>query len=584
MTWSVAMGMVLAMALAGVAYGGWRLVRAWRYRTALVEIREQVQAGRHGVAARNLAAVLAWEPGSDEAAYLLGVCEKARGRTEAGRGSLGPGPTRLSVRRPGDRWAGPPCWSIAGGSPTPSGSSRRALSDPRIDGFDLRRFLAPLYWQEGRVEEARRLVEANWEVLNRAGRGGSDQAIELVRLHIAVSVGTASAESVQALPGPRRAAGDPRTIGSGWGRPTWRSARARSTRRRGGSTPACSAVPRTSRSGGRGWTGPWRPVASRRPARRSTHLPAARVEPGARSTGWRPGSPPAAATSRPSGRPWSGSSRPTRPTEPHSTGWPSWRCSEGQPARAAELRGRKAALDPLKSQYKELFLRNQPVRDAAEMARTGGATGPLVRGQGLRSAWRLATEPARDDLRTALARLRAARQRAAPSRGQTLADALARELDDSAAPRSPVPLPLADPGARPLRSGSRTMPVRAGLIHVFDNGESPLHQMPEVHRAAGSACSTSTATAGSTSMPSRAGRSRPGRTGQRGGDRLFRNRGDGTFEDVTELAGPGRHAQAATATASRSATTTTTATPTCSSPAGGRMPSIATGATARSRT
>ena len=73
---------VLAVAT-GVAYGGWRLARAWRYRTALVEIREQVQAGRHGVAARNLAAVLAWEPGSDEAAYLLGLCEKARGRTEA---------------------------------------------------------------------------------------------------------------------------------------------------------------------------------------------------------------------------------------------------------------------------------------------------------------------------------------------------------------------------------------------------------------------------------------------------------------------------------------------------------------------
>ena len=74
--------LVLAVA-AGVAYGGWRLARAWRYRTALVEIRKLVQAGRHGLAAQNLAAVLAWEPGSDEAAYLLGLCEKARGRTRA---------------------------------------------------------------------------------------------------------------------------------------------------------------------------------------------------------------------------------------------------------------------------------------------------------------------------------------------------------------------------------------------------------------------------------------------------------------------------------------------------------------------
>ena len=55
-----------------------------------------------------------------------------------------------------------------------------------------------------------------------------------------------------------------------------------------------------------------------------------------------------------------------------------------------------------------------------------------------------------------------------------------------------------------------------------------------------------------------------------GGDRLFRNRGDGTFEDVTEPRRDRRRSAEATATASRSATSTTTATPTCSSPAGGR--------------
>ena len=56
--------------------------------------------------------------------------------------------------------------------------------------------------------------------------------------------------------------------------------------------------------------------------------------------------------------------------------------------------------------------------------------------------------------------------------------------------------------------------------------------------AAGSACSTTTATAGSTSMSCKAGHSRPGRRPSPSrGDRLFRNRGDGTFEDVTETSG-----------------------------------------------
>ena len=77
--------LVLALAaLAGVlSHGGWRLLRAWRTRTALVEIRKQVHAGRHGTAARNLAALLSSDPSSEEAVYLLGLCEKARGRTEA---------------------------------------------------------------------------------------------------------------------------------------------------------------------------------------------------------------------------------------------------------------------------------------------------------------------------------------------------------------------------------------------------------------------------------------------------------------------------------------------------------------------
>ena len=77
--------MVVLGVAAGVVFGGWRLARAWHYRTALVEIRKLVQGGRHAVAARDLAEVLTWEPGSDEAAYLLGLCEKARGRTEAAK-------------------------------------------------------------------------------------------------------------------------------------------------------------------------------------------------------------------------------------------------------------------------------------------------------------------------------------------------------------------------------------------------------------------------------------------------------------------------------------------------------------------
>jgi hypothetical protein len=84
-------GWVLAVVIVagGLLYGGERLLRAWHQRTALAEIREQVQAGRHGAAARSLAALLAWDPGSEEAAYLLGLWLSVR--------SPGDGGSRLAV-------------------------------------------------------------------------------------------------------------------------------------------------------------------------------------------------------------------------------------------------------------------------------------------------------------------------------------------------------------------------------------------------------------------------------------------------------------------------------------------------------
>ena len=56
------------------------------------------------------------------------------------------------------------------------------------------------------------------------------------------------------------------------------------------------------------------------------------------------------------------------------------------------------------------------------------------------------------------------------------------------------------------------------------------------------------------------------RSGRRSGNRLYRNRGNGTFEDVTDGAAP---TFAATAWASRPATSTTTATRTSTSPTSG---------------
>ena len=75
--------LVLAFLLAGaIIWGGWAWWMDWRYRNAMAEIESEMATGRFAIAARNLVKLLAWKPDSDEAAYLLGTCEQARGRNQ----------------------------------------------------------------------------------------------------------------------------------------------------------------------------------------------------------------------------------------------------------------------------------------------------------------------------------------------------------------------------------------------------------------------------------------------------------------------------------------------------------------------
>ena len=424
---------VMLAAAATVTYGGWRLAREWRYRTALVEIREQVQAGRHAVAARNLAAVLAWEPGSDEAAYLLGLCEKARGRTEAADEAWARVP-------PGSRFAPP---AIAGRAAIEVDRGRcadaerlltRALSDPRIDGFELRRFLTPLYWQEGRVAEAQRLVEANWDVLNQSGRGGADQAIELVRLHIVMGVGKSSAASVRDfLDRAERLAPDDIRITLGRANLAIRQGAFDEAekwidaclRREPDDVPAWRARLDWAMATGR--VAQAREALDRLPAAQSNLAELHRL------AAWFAASRGDVACER-------------RALEHLAEADPGDGAAfdrlaelavrEGQPAAAALLRRRKAELDQLKVQYQELLLRDQPVRDAAKMAGLAEQLGHWFEAKVFASV-ALAAEPARDDLRAALARLKS---HGAPAggAGPTLAGCARGRAGRARRKRSPV--------------------------------------------------------------------------------------------------------------------------------------------------
>jgi len=175
--------LLLAVAAAALIGGVWKLWELRRYRRAMVEIKQEIRAGRHGHAARKVAMLLAWKPDSDEATYLLGVCEKARGQAQAAfraweRVSPGSpfsaraiqGRMELLIER--GRLADAETLII------------QAMSDPRGDGSRLGLFLGLVYSLQGRVEERERVIEACWDRLNEAGEGASERAILLVRLHI----------------------------------------------------------------------------------------------------------------------------------------------------------------------------------------------------------------------------------------------------------------------------------------------------------------------------------------------------------------------------------------------------------------
>jgi enediyne biosynthesis protein E4 len=429
--------LLLALVAGALLWVGWRWLRMRRYRMALVEIREQIEAGRHGAAARKLTELLTREPGSDEATYLLGLCEKVRGRTEAAAATW----ARV---RPNSPFAVPATLARAvleadrGRLADAERVLNQALVDPRIDGVDLRRLCASLYWHEGRLEESRRLVEANWEGLDRAGRGGTERAMALTRFRIALSMGTSAAEAVRTfLERTARLAPEDDRVWLGRANLAIRHGEfAKAARwldaclkRRPDDVPVWRSWLDWAVATGR--------VAEAREALK--HLPVAESSPAEvhRLAAWfaaRRGDAQVErrALERLIAADPGDSAALDRLAE--------LAVGDGRPDRAAELRSQKTALDPLKSQYKELFLRDQPVRDAAKMARLAERLGRLFEAKAFLSL-AVATKPNRGDLRAALARLEH-RGTAIGEPGQSLADVLAPVLDASVAPRPrPTPLP-----------------------------------------------------------------------------------------------------------------------------------------------
>jgi tetratricopeptide (TPR) repeat protein len=186
----------VALAAGASVWCAWKCWEDRRYRSAMAEIAKEIEAGRYGLAARNLGTLNEWKPGSDEGAYLLGACEKARNRTDAAFQAWArvPPGSPFSTR------------AIQGRMDLHLERGRLAdaeqlideiLEDPRIDRFAPSLALRSVYNMEGRVDEAERLIEACWDDLDKKGEGASEKGVRLVRLNIDHATNTASVEAIR---------------------------------------------------------------------------------------------------------------------------------------------------------------------------------------------------------------------------------------------------------------------------------------------------------------------------------------------------------------------------------------------------
>jgi len=421
--------LLLALIAGGVLWGGWKWWEVRRYRRAMAEIEEEIENGLHGTAARKLISLLARQPDSDEALYLLGTCEMARGRTQSASeawarvppGSpLAPQAILGSMRLQMERGRFAEAEQII----------REALDDPRIDGSSLPILLGPLYYKQGRLEETLRLIESRWEALNKSGEGSLESAINLVRAHIDLRRSPVPIEvGGSALDQAARMAPEDDRIWLG---------KANLAIRAGSYDEAARWIDACLRR--RPEDGPvWRArldwaVATNRVAQAREalkHLPAEVSTPAQihKLAAWFAAQRGDVESER-------------RALERLIAADPTdfvaldrlaeLAVKNGQPNRAAGLRREKTEIERRLARYQQLHVRYQPSRDAAEMARLAEQLGQRFEAKAFLTL-AVAIDPDRDDIRRDLDRLN---QRAdtIEGPGRTLADLLAPELGEDQEP------------------------------------------------------------------------------------------------------------------------------------------------------
>jgi tetratricopeptide (TPR) repeat protein len=528
---------LVALLLAWVA---WQVIGNWQVRSGLSWARSQIEAGQYTPARDRLARLSALWPRNDDVAYLLGLCEAQLGRPQeavaaweqvSANSTLGP----LRAITEG-RTLVYSLGRLKDAELLYRDAARRGASAKAIEA---RWALAELLLWEGRLDEFRRLLreigrvgtlrdrtaalrelwrldsvvvaaEEFQPILTQAAQTAPhDNRIWLARAHLATQYGRyheARRYLDQCIPDPSLARSIPRlrlqwALAAGETEDAWRELRGIPVEEIAASEPPSLRA--------------WFAVHRNDPAaERSALEQLIAVEPG--NT---PALDRLAALAQ----------------------------RAGEPERAAAIRRRQQEALRDKDRYRRLMIEDRdpiPRDELHERARLAERLGRWYEAQGWLTL-ALERDPADRADREALDRL----ARDAP-KSVTLALPGASLLDlvrESSHPTDSAPEAKADPARGPsafhppAAVSFRNDAGPAGLHFTYDNGETPQYQIPETIGGGvavldydGDGWLDVYLVQGGP-FPPGSDRSRP-----QDGDRLFRNRRDGTFEDVTTAAGIAR--------------------------------------------